>query len=56
MGKDVTLHVSMTNPAIGLYFKFGFKVVEIIHNFYDKYHPIDSKQSAHAFYMKLDRC
>lgn len=55
MGKDVTLHVSMTNPALNLYLKFGFKIVEVIHNFYEKYHPADSSQSPHAFYMRLDR-
>lgn len=55
MGKDVTLHVAMTNPAISLYLKFGFKVVEIIHNFYDKYHPADDNHSPHALYMKLER-
>ncbi|CAG4950647.1 unnamed protein product [Parnassius apollo] len=32
-GKDVTLHVSPTNPAIFLYQKFGFKVSSIIEKF-----------------------
>ncbi|MGH0169772.1 UNVERIFIED_CONTAM: hypothetical protein FKN15_059642 [Acipenser sinensis] len=30
MGKDVTLHVSASNPAMLLYQKFGFKTAEYI--------------------------
>lgn len=55
MGKDISLHVSMNNPALSLYLKFGFRVTEIIHNFYDKFHSANSKLSPHALHMKLDR-
>lgn len=34
---DITLHVSVTNPALLLYQRFGFKPEEYIVNFYDKY-------------------
>ena len=33
MGKDVTLHVSVTNPAMLMYQKFGFKPEEFILDF-----------------------
>ncbi|XP_046442219.1 cysteine-rich protein 2-binding protein-like isoform X1 [Daphnia pulex] len=55
MGKDVTLHVSATNPAMTLYHKFGFKVQEFVVDFYDKYFPADSTQCKHAFFMRLTR-
>ncbi|XP_075529010.1 ada2a-containing complex component 2 [Dermacentor variabilis] len=55
MGKDVTLHVSATNPAILLYQKFGFKVEELILDFYDKYFPADSKECKHAMFLRLSR-
>lgn len=55
MGKDVTLHVSATNPAVCLYQKFGFKTEEVILDFYDKYLPIDSSHSRHAFFLRLSR-
>ena len=55
MGKDVTLHVSATNPAMNLYHKFGFKVQEFVVDFYDKYLPPDSIQCKHAFFMRLRR-
>jgi cysteine-rich protein 2-binding protein len=55
MGKDVTLHVSPTNPALNLYHKFGFKVEEFIQDFYDKYLPADSTECKHAFFMRLTR-
>lgn len=55
MGKDVTLHVSATNPAMTLYHKFGFKVQEFVMDFYDKYFPADSIQCKHAFFMRLTR-
>eukprot|EP00126_Sphaerothecum_destruens_P009240 Sdes_comp20472_c0_seq2m14745 len=38
-GKDITLHVSSTNPAMILYQKFGFKPEEYVIDFYDKYYP-----------------
>jgi len=30
MGKDVTLHVSASNPAMMLYQKFGFKAEKLV--------------------------
>ena len=55
MGKDVTLHVSASNPSIMLYQKFGFKAEEFILDFYDKYLPEDSLDSKHAFFLRLQR-
>lgn len=55
MGKDITLHVSATNTAICLYQKFGFKIEELILDFYDKFLPLDSKDSRHAFLLRLER-
>ncbi|KAG2467124.1 cysteine-rich protein 2-binding protein [Polypterus senegalus] len=55
MGKDVTLHVSASNPAMLLYQKFGFKTEEFILDFYDKYYPVDSKECRHAFFLRLRR-
>lgn len=55
MGKDLTLHVSATNPAMLLYQRFGFKPEEFILDFYDKYFPVDSKECKHAFFLRLRR-
>jgi ribosomal protein S18 acetylase RimI-like enzyme len=55
MGKDITLHVSANNPAVLLYQKFGFKVEEHIHNFYDKYLPANSNECKHALFLRLLR-
>uniref|UniRef100_A0A3Q2FNA5 Cysteine-rich protein 2-binding protein n=1 Tax=Cyprinodon variegatus TaxID=28743 RepID=A0A3Q2FNA5_CYPVA len=55
MGKDVTLHVSASNPAMLLYQKFGFKAEEYILDFYDKYYPVDSGECRHAFFLRLRR-
>nr|XP_050867166.1 cysteine-rich protein 2-binding protein isoform X1 [Vespula vulgaris] len=55
MGKDVTLHVSATNPALILYQKFGFKVEEFIQDFYDKYMPPNSRECRHALFLRLSR-
>lgn len=55
IGKDITLHVSADNPAICLYQKFGFKIQELILDFYDKYLPYDSTQSRHGFLLRLER-
>lgn len=56
MGKDITLHVSGTNPAICFYQKFGFKIEEVILDFYEKYLPSDSlKKSRHAFLLRMSR-
>ena len=54
-GKDITLHVSVDNPAMLLYQKFGFKVEQFCINFYDKYYPPDHYLSKHAFFMRLRR-
>ena len=53
MGKDIVLHVSATNPAAFLYLKFGFKIEEIIQNFYENYQQ--TEDSKHALYLKLSR-
>ncbi|XP_072947619.1 cysteine-rich protein 2-binding protein [Epargyreus clarus] len=53
--KDVTLHVSPTNPAIFLYQKFGFKVEELVQDFYEKYYDIDHKGCRHALFLRLVR-
>lgn len=55
MGKDVTLHVSASNPAMLLYQKFGFKAEEYILDFYDKYYPVDSTECRHPFFLRLRR-
>ena len=55
LGKDVTLHVSVTNPAILMYQKFGFKPEEFIRDFYNRYLPDDSPQCRHAFFLRLRR-
>ncbi|XP_057289590.1 cysteine-rich protein 2-binding protein-like [Hydractinia symbiolongicarpus] len=55
MGKDVTLHVSPSNPSMMLYHKFGFKAEELILDFYQKYLPEDSKTCKHAFLLRLQR-
>uniref|UniRef100_A0A1A9UMT0 N-acetyltransferase domain-containing protein n=1 Tax=Glossina austeni TaxID=7395 RepID=A0A1A9UMT0_GLOAU len=55
MTKDITLHVSATNPAVVLYQKFGFKIEEIILDFYEKYLPMNSKHSRNAFFLRLMR-
>lgn len=55
MGKDVTLHVSVTNPAMLMYQKFGFKPEEFILDFYNRYLPQDSPQCKHAFFLRLRR-
>ncbi|XP_030567892.1 cysteine-rich protein 2-binding protein [Drosophila novamexicana] len=55
MSKDITLHVSASNSAVMLYQKFGFKIEEVILDFYDKYLPPDSKQSRNAFFLRLMR-
>ncbi|XP_061535407.1 cysteine-rich protein 2-binding protein [Phycodurus eques] len=55
MGKDVTLHVSASNPAMLLYQKFGFQAEEYILDFYDKYYTLDSTECRHAFFLRLRR-
>ncbi|KAJ0051200.1 hypothetical protein NL108_015953 [Boleophthalmus pectinirostris] len=55
MGKDVTLHVSASNPAMLLYQKFGFRAEEYILDFYDKFYPAESNECRHAFLLRLRR-
>ncbi|XP_014662373.1 PREDICTED: cysteine-rich protein 2-binding protein-like [Priapulus caudatus] len=55
LGKDVTLHVSITNPSLLLYQKFAFKPEELILDFYDKYFLEDSKECKHALFLRLRR-
>lgn len=55
MSNDITLHVSVSNPAAILYEKFGFKKEELVLNFYDKYLPPSSKDSRNAFFYRLAR-
>jgi ribosomal protein S18 acetylase RimI-like enzyme len=55
MGKDVTLHVSVTNQAMLMYQKFGFKPEELILDFYEKYLPENSQECRHAFFLRLRR-
>jgi ribosomal protein S18 acetylase RimI-like enzyme len=55
-GQDITLHISVTNPAMILYQSFGFKVEEFIQQFYEKYYPEkDTRICKHAFFMRLKR-
>ncbi|KAH6940622.1 hypothetical protein HPB50_003065 [Hyalomma asiaticum] len=35
--------------------KFGFKIEELILDFYDKYFPADSKECKHAMFLRLSR-
>jgi len=53
--KDITLHVSVTNDAVLLYNKFGFKPEQYIVNFYSKYIPEGSLLSNNAFLLRLRR-
>ena len=55
LGKDLTLHVSASNPAVLLYQKFGFKVEEFVCDFYRRYLPPDSGHSPHALLLRLER-
>ncbi|XP_060854201.1 uncharacterized protein LOC132932032 [Rhopalosiphum padi] len=53
MTRDITLHVSVNNPAMILYQKFGFKIEEFVQNFYENYIPANSEMSKHAFFIRL---
>ncbi|KAI0358013.1 hypothetical protein OH77DRAFT_1518768 [Trametes cingulata] len=53
--KDITLHVSITNPAMLLYNRFGFKAEEFIVGFYEDYLDPNSPQSKNAFRLRLRR-
>ena len=52
-GKDVTLHVSVDNPAMILYQKFGFKAEKFCLDFYERYYPPQHHLSKHAYFMRL---
>ena len=54
-GKDVTLHVSVDNPAMLLYQSFGFKAERFCLDFYLHYHPPSHPHSNHAYFMRLWR-
>ena len=52
--KDLTLHVSASNPAMILYQKAGFKAEEFIVQFFDKYlPPKDQSMNKNAFLLRL---
>ncbi|KAM5534628.1 hypothetical protein V8D89_011640 [Ganoderma adspersum] len=53
--KDITLHVSINNPAMLLYNRFGFKAEEFIVGFYEEYLDPNSPQSKNAFRLRLRR-
>ena len=53
--RDITLHVSVSNEAIVLYNKLGFKPEEYILDFYKDYLPHDTHLSPHAFLLRLRR-
>lgn len=55
LGKDLTLHVSINNPALFLYQNFGFKVESVVLDFYDKYIRTGTNESKHAFFCRLER-
>ena len=55
MGKDITLHVSVDNPAMLLYQQFGFKAECYCLDFYEKYYPPGHHLSKHAYLMRLRR-
>ena len=52
-GKDVTLHVSVDNPAMLLYQTFGFKAEKFCLDFYEHYYPPQHHFSKHAYFMRL---
>ncbi|KAF8491792.1 hypothetical protein JB92DRAFT_3085086 [Gautieria morchelliformis] len=53
--KDITLHVSASNPAMLLYNKFGFKAEEFVVGFYEDYLSKESKACKNAFRLRLRR-
>ncbi|KAI0079108.1 hypothetical protein K474DRAFT_1673662 [Panus rudis PR-1116 ss-1] len=53
--KDITLHVSIKNPAMLLYNRFGFKAEEFIVGFYEDYMDTTSRASKNAFRLRLRR-
>lgn len=55
MGKDITLHVSPTNPSLIFYQKFGFKAEKLLLGFYEKYMPEGDATCPHALVLRLRR-
>lgn len=53
MGKDVTLHVSVDNPAMLLYQTMGFKSEQYCLDFYRHYYPEGHHLSKNAYFMRL---
>ena len=53
MGKDVTLHVSVDNPAMLLYQTMGFKAEHYCLDFYRHYYPEGHYLSKNAYFMRL---
>ena len=53
MGKDITLHVSVDNPAMLLYQSMGFKTERYCLGFYNDYYPEGHYLSKNAYYMRL---
>ncbi|TFK52025.1 hypothetical protein OE88DRAFT_1712445 [Heliocybe sulcata] len=53
--KDISLHVSVNNPAMLLYNRFGFKAEEFIAGFYDAYLDPQTRTSKNAFRLRLRR-
>jgi len=53
--RDITLHVSINNPAMLLYNRFGFKAEEFIVGFYEEYLDSQSRASKNAFRLRLRR-
>jgi len=53
--KDIILHVSINNPAMLLYNRFGFKAEEFIVGFYEDYLDTHSRASKNAFRLRLRR-
>lgn len=53
MGKDITLHVSVDNPAMLLYQTMGFKAESYCLDFYRHYYPEGHYLSKNAYFMRL---
>ncbi|EGN95100.1 hypothetical protein SERLA73DRAFT_187406 [Serpula lacrymans var. lacrymans S7.3] len=53
--KDITLHVSASNPAVLLYNRFGFKAEEFVAGFYEDYLDPQSRMSKNALRLRLRR-
>lgn len=53
MGKDVTLHVSVDNPAMLMYQAMGFKSERYCLDFYRHYYPEAHHLSKNAYFMRL---